>query len=207
MCQFFFGHRLCTSERHSAASPKCALLTAAFMGAKDLVRWVHKASFDIHLLLCCMLRYLDRQTYDLCIVSRERMFRICDILWLVWCPTLPTTFLLQVNYSDSMPSPFIKFQALSAAAEPMSQLLESPLWIFECTFYLPRLSQAFCPHSEVHFASIECGGRHRAVPDKNWSPWRSLLFDHWAKWLQISRNLYACTCLQRFHLAILLCAH
>ena len=29
-----------------------------------------------------------------------------------------------------MPSPFIKFEALSAAAEPMSQLLESPLWIF-----------------------------------------------------------------------------
>ena len=70
------------------------------MGAKDLVRWVHMASFDIHLLLCCTLRYLDRQTYDLCIVSRGRMFRICDILWLVWCPALPTTFLLQVNYSE-----------------------------------------------------------------------------------------------------------
>jgi len=57
MCQFFFGHRLCTSERHSAASPKCALLTAAFMGAKDLVRWVHMASFDIHLLFALTVKY------------------------------------------------------------------------------------------------------------------------------------------------------
>lgn len=56
MCQFFFGHRLCTSERHSliGASPKCAaniVSLSSVFGTKDLVRWVHMASFDIHLFL------------------------------------------------------------------------------------------------------------------------------------------------------------
>lgn len=62
MCQFFFGHRLCTSERHSliGASPKCAaniVSLSSVFGAKDLVRWVHMASFDIHLLFALTVKY------------------------------------------------------------------------------------------------------------------------------------------------------